>query len=295
MDQAEGLRKLLKRPQLRVVTVVGAQCGVGATSVVGNLAATFADSGKQVMVLDENAGYDNVAAMLGLKQRYDLMHTVSDRMHWRDVLLTACENIHVLPVARAMQALPEMDGMECSQLLQNLNAASSSMDVVLVDATTEHYSVCASLSGNEPLLVVLNATGDSITQTYALLKQMVAQYGRKSFDLLINKVRSREEAQKVYNNMAQVAERHLRVTLKFLGYIPLDEHLAKAGGMRSPLPAWQPYPETVTAFSMLAARLLPPEQHAGGSTLGQLMQRLVQHRPPLLQRRAVQYVDQVTR
>jgi len=46
-DQPEGLRRLLLRASLRVVTVVGAARALGATSVVVNLAAALARAGKQ--------------------------------------------------------------------------------------------------------------------------------------------------------------------------------------------------------------------------------------------------------
>lgn len=290
-DQAEGLRRLLLRPQLRVITVVGARRDMGATSVVVNLAAALAGEGKQVMVLDENGGHDNVANSLGLKPRYDLMNTVRDGLNWRDVMLHGANGIHVLPVAKAMQALPALDGAESGSLLQNLNAASCGMDVVLVDATTEHYSVCASLSGGEPLLLVFNATAEGITETYTLLKQMVAQYGRKTFDLVVNKARNTAEASRAFDNMAQVAQRHLGVTLKYMGYIPHDEQFAAAEKLRTTLPAQT---SVAQAFAALAQRLLPAAQ-THSHTLQHLMQRLLQQRPPMLKRRPVAHMDQVIR
>jgi flagellar biosynthesis protein FlhG len=175
-DQAEGLRRLLQRPSLRVVTVVGARPGLGATGVVVNLAAALARAGKQVLILDENLAHDNVANALALKPRFDLLNAVRGDMPWRDILLCTPSGVNVLPVARAMQALPKLSGAERERLLETLTAASWGMDVVLVDATTDGHSVCASLSGDEPLLLVLNATADGITESYALLKQMAAAH-----------------------------------------------------------------------------------------------------------------------
>ena len=86
-DQAEGLRRLLVRPSLRVVTVLGARPGLGATSVVVNLAAALARAGKHVLVLDENLAHDNVANTLGLKPRFDLLNSVRDDLSWREVIL----------------------------------------------------------------------------------------------------------------------------------------------------------------------------------------------------------------
>ena len=53
-DQADGLRRLLTVGRPRIVAVAGLCPGVGATTVVMNLAAAFAQDGKPVLVLDEH-------------------------------------------------------------------------------------------------------------------------------------------------------------------------------------------------------------------------------------------------
>jgi flagellar biosynthesis protein FlhG len=267
-DQAEGLRRLLVRASLRVVTVVGARPGLGATSVVVNMAAALARAGKQVLVLDENLAHDNVA------------NALRDDMPWRDIVLHTASGIHVLPVARAMQALPRLSGGERERLLESLTAASRGMDVVLVDATTDGHSVCASLSGDEPLLLVLNATADGITESYALLKQMAAHNGRQAFDLVVNKARSAQEARTVFDNMAQVAQRHMQVGLKYLGHIPLDDKLIRATQLHRPLVEMLPDAAASCAFIELARNLmlLPAAEKGGSNALNQLLQRLVQQK-----------------
>lgn len=277
-DQAEGLRRLLVRASLRVVTVVGARQGLGATSVVVNLAAALARAGKQVLVLDENLAHDNVANALALKPRFDLLNAVRDEMPWRDIVLHTASGVHVLPVARAMQALPRLSDAERERLLESLTAASWGMDVVLVDATTDGHSVCASLSGDEPLLLVLNATADGITESYTLLKQMAVHNGRQAFDLVVNKARSEQEARTVFDNMAQVAQRNLQVRLKYLGNIPLDEKLGRATQLRRPLVELFPDAPASCAFIELARKLmlLPSAEKEGSNALNQLLQRLLQ-------------------
>jgi len=283
-DQAEGLRRLLVRPSLRVLTVLGARQGLGATSVVVNLAAALAHAGKQVLVLDENLSHDNVAHALALRQRFDLLNAARDDKPWREIMLHTASNVHVLPVAKAMQALPKLSEAERERLLESLTAASWDRDVVLVDATTDGHSVCASLSGDEPLLFVLNATADSITESYTLLKQMAAHNGRRAFDLVVNKARNEEEARTVFENMAQVAQRHLRVRLKYLGYIPLDESFRRATQLRRPLVELLPDAPASCALIGLARNLmlLPAAEKTGSNALNQLMKRLLQNKPQVI-------------
>lgn len=296
-DQAEGLRRLLVCGSLRVVTVVGARPGLGATSVVVNLAAALAREGKKVLILDENLAHDNVANTLALKPRYDLLNAVRGDMPWRDILLQTESGVNVLPLARAMQAVFNLSGAERERLLESLTAASWGMDVVLVDATTDSHSVCTSLSGDETLLMVLNATADGITESYALLKQMAAAYGRLTFDLVVNKARNEQEARTVFDNMAQVAKRHMQVGLKYLGNIPLDENFNRATQLRRTLVEMLPDAAASGAFIELARKLmlLPAAEMDGSNTLNQLLQRLLQQKPDYPQQKIARSVVQVAR
>jgi len=83
-------------------------------------------------------------------------------------MLPGTEGVRVLPVARAIQNLPKLDEAQRGQLLESLIAAAKDMDVVLIDAARDGHSVCASLSGDEPLLLVLNATASGITRKLCL-------------------------------------------------------------------------------------------------------------------------------
>ncbi|HQS57069.1 MAG: hypothetical protein B7Y56_01130 [Gallionellales bacterium 35-53-114] len=280
VDQAEGLRRLLVRPSLRVVTVIGARPGLGATSVVVNLAAALARTGKQVLVLDENLAHDNVANALALKPRFDLLHAVRDSLPWRDIVLHTAAGVNVLPVARAMQTLSRLSVAERDRLQESISAASWGMDVVLVDATTDGHSVCASLSGDEPLLLVLNATAEGITESYALLKKLAAHTGRHAFDIVVNKVRTEQEACTVFDNMAQVAQRHLQVQLKYTGSIPQDENMLEATQWHRPLVEVLPAAPASHAFIELARNLMLPviAENDGNNALKQLMGRLLQQK-----------------
>src|SRR5512145_126922 len=101
-DQAAGLRRLLARSSSHVVTVVGARDGLGATSIVVNLAAVLGRAGKEVLVLDENLSHDNVANTLAFKVRHDMLHVAHGDKTWEDVILHGNEGVRVLPVARAI-------------------------------------------------------------------------------------------------------------------------------------------------------------------------------------------------
>jgi len=277
-DQAEGLRRLLVQASARVVTIVAARTGFGATGLVVNTATALAQTGKDVLVLDESLSYDNVGNMLALKPRYDLLNAVRRDKSLREIMLTTQQGVRVLPVARAIQALPQLSPPERERLLECLAEASRGVDVVLIDAAaTEARYISASLAPGQPLLVVLNTTASAITGSYALIKRMATQDGRQSFEIVVNKARDEQEAQVVFDNVAQVARRHLRVRVEYLGYIPLDEKLRRATQLCRPVVEAFPAAPAAHAFGDLGRNLmlLPAAGNEEAGSLSGMVQRLM--------------------
>lgn len=283
-DQAEGLRRLLARSAARVVAVVGARNGLGATSVVVNLAAAWSWAGKDVLILDEHLSTNNVANTLALKPRFDLLNVIRGDKTLREVMLRNSDGILVLPVARAMQALPKLNEAERDKLLDALTQAARGMDVVLVDAAARKgHSVCANLSGDEPLMLVLNGTASGITESYAMLKQMALHNGRQTFDIVVNKVGNEREARAIFDNMAQLALRNLQVRLEYMGYIPTDEKLNRATQLCRPVVEAFPSAQAAIAFGEVAGNLIRTKRVADEevSSLARVMQRLIRQARPM--------------
>lgn len=167
--------------------------------------------------------------MLALRPKYDLLNVVRGDKTLCEVTLQGSNGIKILPVARAMQAIPMLAEEERERLLNLLAQIAAGTDVILVDAAArEGNSVCASISGDEPLILVLNATANGITESYAMIKQMALTNGRKNFDIVVNKVNNEHEAKKIFSNIEQVAWQNLQVRLEYMGYIPADEKLKRS-------------------------------------------------------------------
>lgn len=278
-DQADGLRRLLARSSAQVVTVVGARSGLGATSVVLNLAASWAKAGKEVLVLDEHVSPDNVANSLALKPRYDLLNVVHGDKSLREVILRSDNGVFILPVARAMQALPKLDENQRARLSQLLLLAANGMDILLVDAAArEGHSVSTSLSSKAPLLLVLNATASGVTESYAMLKQMALENGQQAFDIVVNKVSDEREARMVFDNIQKVAGRYLCAQLNYVGYIPVDEKLHRATQLRQAVVNAFPFAPATQAIGLLAQQLAHTSEfeRRGSPDWAEVMQRLTQ-------------------
>lgn len=277
-DQAEGLRRLLARSDTPVVTVACGRPGLGATSLVVNLAATLARNGKDVLVLDENLAHNNVANSLALRPRYDLLHAVRGDKALDKVMHCPLRGVQVLSAARALRELPRLTAAEHERLLTSLSEAALDVDMVLVDgAAAGGGFVSGSLAPDQPLLVVINATASALTESYALIKRLSLLEGRHTFEIVVNKAREASEARAVFANLADVARRHLGVRMEYWGHIPVDEKLKRATQLCRPVVEAYPLAPSARAFADLESRLMQLPAAGDGETTGlsYVVQRLI--------------------
>jgi flagellar biosynthesis protein FlhG len=289
VDQADGLRRLLVNNQTRVITLAAGKAGVGRTSVVINLAAALARSGKDVLVLDENAAPNNVLDRLGLYARHDLLDVAQGKCRLGQAMLEA-GGFSVLPTARTMHALAGagvqqgrtsergtnsglssagsgfvdlartyagamLDQAGQQRLESALTEVAGGVDVILVDAATRSGPVLPSARGTV-LLVVVDATASGITESYALIKRLALENARLQFEIVVNKVADEPAARTVFENMAKLARRNLAARLEYLGCIPRDDRLKRATQMGKPVVDAFPTAVSAQSYVGLAHKLL---------------------------------------
>ncbi|MDX8379095.1 MAG: AAA family ATPase [Gallionella sp.] len=228
-DQAEGLRRMLVCNQTQVITVVAGKEGVGRTCVTLNLAAAMANSGRDVLVLDENPAPNNLSDSLGLFARYDLLDVVQQKCSLKEAVLAA-KGYVVLPISRLIRALESLSLIEQQRMENALAQASADVDVMLVDSArlVGNTAVSSSLASGVRLLVVMDATASGITESYSLIKRLALENARLRFEVVVNKVENEQVARLVFGNMEKVARNNLAARLEYLGCIPLDGKLKRA-------------------------------------------------------------------
>lgn len=275
-DQASGLRRLFARRQFRVITFAAGGEGVGKSVAVANLAATFARQGKEVLVLDENTS-DNVASLFGAAARYDLFHVVNRDKCLADVLLQVAPGVRILPAASAVKKLGKLSGAQQQALLESIGEMERAADVILVDASIDHPLGFSPLGlAAHEAVVVVSASGASITEAYALIKKVSLGYARRHFRILVSKVKSATDAEAIHGNLARVTAARGLARLDYAGCVPLDEHLRQAAKLCQPVLAVFPDSPAASAFRTLAGEITHwPPADIGAGGLEQFVEQLL--------------------
>lgn len=277
VDQAAGLRRLMGGGQLQVATFVAGCEGVGRSVAVANLGVALARLGKEVMIIDEHASRDDIAARFGMLSRFDLLNVVQRELSLTQVLLQPMSGLRILPAANAVRKLGRLSLGQQQTLLDAMSGLERPVDVILVDASMAHPAGFSPFGlAAQDAVVVLSGSSASITEAYSLIKKVSHAFSRKQFRILVNKVRSHADARSIYENIAQVAAQRGVARLDYAGAIPLDEALRQSAHLCRSVLLQAPESAAACAFRDVASDMLywqRGERDSGG--VEQFMQQLL--------------------
>ena len=220
-DQAAGLRKLFAgaRGPARIAFAGAPEDAALAAALARGLAA----AGKDVLVIDEQAGAEGVAARFGLRSRYDLLQAVNRDVPAAQVLLRPEPSIRLLPAARAARQQARLGAMERQALAEWLRRLQKGADFVLLAAAERAGAAFSPLMPQPERIVVAISPGTAaLTEAYARIKRLALQSDRRRFDVALLGAAGAVDNRVAFANLREVARRHLGVEL-----VPID---GAAGG-----------------------------------------------------------------
>ncbi len=236
-DQAAGLRRLFGARATQVVAFVSGRDACGRTTLLVQTAAALANAGHGVVIIDENPGPNNVLATFGITSRYDLMDMVRSARSAQQIMRPAAPLVRAIAASRFADELLHVDAASAGYLNEGLRQIQQGASFVMIDCATRrggHISPLALAARH--IAVVVAAQGSAITHAYSLIKRLAREGGRDSFQVVVTRARSEEEAQAIFDNLRRTAREHLGVRLDYLGgsRVPVTDHLADALQSRLP-------------------------------------------------------------
>ncbi|MFW5818476.1 MAG: MinD/ParA family protein [Desulfovermiculus sp.] len=238
-DQAQALREFktqgfeelmdreTKSPQ--VISITSGKGGVGKTSVVSNLAVTWAKRGKKILIIDADLGLANIDVVFGLSPRYTLNHFFANKRGLKEIMIEGPHGIKILPAGSGVQQYTTLIPADHLRFIEELDGLNNDFDLVLVDTgagiseSVTYFSTAA-----QTILVVTTPQITAITDAYALIKLLALRYHEKNFYLLVNTAKSESEALEVYEKLTTVTNSFLGASLDFVGWLPHEKRLNDA-------------------------------------------------------------------
>lgn len=212
----------------KTISITAGKGGVGKTSVAVKMSKILASSGYKVLLLDCDTNLSNTVVKLDLPINNYFYELISAQREFDDCLHKD-GNLHVL------------SGCNGSIDLFNKNLE---VDRIIIDILVNHerdydYIILDCPAGITKESLTLNAYSDyrfvvvtpdksSVTDSYSLIKILNKEFGVNDNHLLINKMSSEPQYQKMVKTLSETVETFLKCRLHILGGIqnveaPVDQ------------------------------------------------------------------------
>lgn len=208
-----------KKPDQKAVTiaVTSGKGGVGKTSISVKLAKLLAVSEKRVLLIDCDYNLSNTAVKLGLPIRSELRELLSFEKTFSECLHKE-GNFHLLSGCNGDIELFE-SGMELDKLVVDIIASHEhEYDYIILDCPAGIQKSNLNLNAYvDNRIVVVTPDKSSITDSYSLIKILKNRYGVLENHLLVNKVSSDKQCERLVKTMCDTVEHFLGGRLVSLG------------------------------------------------------------------------------
>lgn len=279
MDQAEGLRNIIKKQELesgrktaRVITVTSGKGGVGKTSLSVNLAIQLRRLGKRVVVLDADFGLANIEIMLGIRPQYNLADLMFRGKNMSDIITYGPEGIGFISGGSGINEMANLTRDQVFRLIQKMAELDQQTDVIIVDTGAGiGDSVLEFVAASAEVLLVATPEPTSITDAYALLKSLnrSSSYkpGKTVVKMIANQVRGNKDADELFDKLGIVVNKFLNIDIEYLGSVPYDANMQKAVMRQEPLSMAAPNALAARSVEKIA-RVLANKEEERARTFG---------------------------
>ncbi|MDR1220857.1 MAG: MinD/ParA family protein [Treponema sp.] len=250
-DQAEKLRELMRKrgetsaataekvqpvktweqKKTRIITITSGKGGVGKTNVSVNMAIAYARLGKKVVVMDADLGLANVNVMLGLVPKYNLYHVMRKQKTMKEILEETEYGISIVAGASGLSKIANLTEDERENFINEL-ATLSNVDIIIIDTSAGvSKNVLDFIVAADDAIIITTPEPTAITDAYGITKIIATEMMNKAeigLKLVVNRVKSAEEAKKVADRMISIAGQFLNLKIEYLGFIYDDSMVSQA-------------------------------------------------------------------
>jgi flagellar biosynthesis protein FlhG len=236
-DQANELRCLVSRTalpvksasQAKLLVVAGGKGGVGATTIAANLAATLAQAGHRLVLVDADLDGGHVAMLCRLSERWTIADVLAGRRTVEEALAEGPAGVHLLAGAGELAALVEFPAAAQQRLIAQLQGLGELADLVVLDVGNSwNRWVRRFWHAADRILLVTTTEPSSIMGAYASIKVLMAGSTTVPVGLVVNRAASKSAAEDVQSRLERVCQRFLGFPLEAAGYLLDDPQVAAA-------------------------------------------------------------------
>jgi len=257
IDQATHLRTLVQEHRrATVIAVTSGKGGVGKSNIAVNLAIQLSAAGKKVVLLDADLGLANADVLCNIDLPCNLSHVIARKKELSEVMVKAPGGFSLIGGASGLARMADLSDQDRQRLITALVELEERADIILIDTGAGiSPNVLSFTRAADHVLVVTTPEPTAITDAYAVVKVLSRDQSERRISLLVNQVRSAQEARVVHERISKVARQFLSVSVFDAGYVFSDEQVSAAVRRRTPFVLGAPRCPASQCLTQLAMRL----------------------------------------
>lgn len=267
-DQAQLLRQMVngrleeepvsQQRDMHIITVASGKGGVGKSNFSVNLALALKGLGKNPIILDADFGLANVEVILGEHPKYNMSHLINGNCQIKDLVSKSKYGISFISGGSGIKDMSFLPSYQIADISHKLGQLNDVTDLLIIDTGAGINDIVVKFCNlAEQVYVVVTPEPTSITDSYALLKTLVSNFGLDSrVKLMINKADSQKEAHEVYRKLNYVCKQFLNFPVEYAGFVPYDDQLFRAVKEQVPIFKYNLHAKASMAYYQIAKAYL---------------------------------------
>ena len=237
-----------------IIAFTSGKGGVGKTNISTNLGLSLVAKDAKVCLFDADTGLANINILMGISPEYTIEHVLNGQKSIDEIIVNLPSGISIVPAASGIKQCTNLDDKRIAKLTSSLEMLEKNFDYLLIDtAAGIDNNVLDFVESAQYRVVVITPEPTSLTDSFALLKVLLARGGQKKpIFILVNRVENYQVSQIVFKRFQQAVKKYLAVDVYFLGYLPTDESINKAVTQQVPVVISYPNSPVSRGFASLA-------------------------------------------
>ena len=214
----------------KIIGVSSGKGGVGKSMLSLNLASTLSKAGKKVLIFDADLGLANINVLMGIIPKYNLYHVIQGNKSLKDIILKTEEGIDLIAGASGYSKLANLEAEKRDLLISEFNGLDEyGYDYMIIDTGAGiDVNVISFLIPADDIIIVITADPTSITDSYGLIKSVVAQGRENNIKIIANRVKNTSEGKRITDRIINIISQFLNIKVESLGFIPYDTDIEKS-------------------------------------------------------------------
>ncbi|MEJ2344623.1 MAG: MinD/ParA family protein [Gammaproteobacteria bacterium] len=237
----------------RIIAITSGKGGVGKTNVTTNLGIALAMRGDKVCIFDADTSLANINILLGLTPTYTLEHFLNGEKTLEEIAVEGPRGVTIIPAASGIADYAQLDPDRQRKLLDALEVLEREYDYVLIDtAAGVGDTVLAFVQSAQYAVVVISPEPTSLTDAFALVKVLKKKGFDRPIYALVNMVSNFHNSMDIFKRFQAAVQKYLDSTVRYLGYITLDETVISSIHLQRPVILAEPQAAASRCFHTLA-------------------------------------------